>query len=242
LAKIGSKIRTTNRLTIAASFALRYGSTSAMAVAPYLVSQCVPDVGLDNVSLRFGESGVLERAALHIPRCLMLVRPGALGPGDLVVTSEPDVLLARLRQVLLKQASGVVRALHEWSRFSLRGTWGLIASSWTAQFITMLRLLGRQHEAPDLLPRFFTGDDMLAKMQPTLAEITCHHVTRVYQTAGKLLSLLLAFNEVLHELPADRTKNEPAAISRCFGRFSDRMLVEHPLPLRVSGPFSARVA
>jgi len=44
-----------DRRTIAASFAMRFGWASGMAIAPYLRAGCVPDVSLDNASFKFSE-------------------------------------------------------------------------------------------------------------------------------------------------------------------------------------------
>ena len=60
LQRIGKSAGTGDRRTIAASFALRYGWASAMAIAPYLKSSCVPDVSLENISLQFHEINVLR--------------------------------------------------------------------------------------------------------------------------------------------------------------------------------------
>jgi len=59
-----ASVHAQDRRTIAASFALRYGWASAMAIAPYLRFYCVLDVSLENVSFKFRESTFLERAAI----------------------------------------------------------------------------------------------------------------------------------------------------------------------------------
>jgi hypothetical protein len=53
LSRIGERLRTADRRTIAASFALRYGWSSGVAIAPYLLYHCVPKITLDNVSFKF---------------------------------------------------------------------------------------------------------------------------------------------------------------------------------------------
>jgi hypothetical protein len=50
---------------IVASFALRYGWSSGVAFAPYLLYQCVPTLTLDNVSFKFNDNALFERVALH---------------------------------------------------------------------------------------------------------------------------------------------------------------------------------
>ena len=56
LVRIGERAGTSDRRTIAASFALRLGWASAMAIAPDLRHRCVPDIALDNVSFKFKPS------------------------------------------------------------------------------------------------------------------------------------------------------------------------------------------
>jgi hypothetical protein len=148
----------------------------------------------------------------------MLAPAGAFGPPEVELTSDPHLLLTRLRHTLLRQASGVVRALHEWSRFSLKGTWGLVASSWTSQFITLLRQLNRQHEARELLARFFAGSDMVARMQPTLAEITCNDRTRVYQRQASCCRYYLLSTKYCTSCPlisdAERARRHAEALRK----------------------------
>jgi hypothetical protein len=52
LALIGEGLQTADRRTIAASFALRYGWSSGIAIAPYVLYSCVPKITLDNVSFK----------------------------------------------------------------------------------------------------------------------------------------------------------------------------------------------
>src|SRR5215813_12147104 len=65
LSRMGERLHTSDRRTIAASFALRYGWSSGIAIAPCLLYQCVPKITLDNVSFKFHENTAFERAALH---------------------------------------------------------------------------------------------------------------------------------------------------------------------------------
>ena len=51
LLRIGERQQSADKMTIAASFALRYGWASAMAIAPHLKYGCVPDISLENISL-----------------------------------------------------------------------------------------------------------------------------------------------------------------------------------------------
>src|SRR5919108_229781 len=63
LGRIGERLPTADRRTIAASFALRYGWSAGVAFAPYLLYACVPAITLGNVSFRFNDQGSFERAA-----------------------------------------------------------------------------------------------------------------------------------------------------------------------------------
>ncbi|HTE46587.1 MAG TPA: hypothetical protein VK636_15145, partial [Gemmatimonadaceae bacterium] len=134
LERIGERARTSDRRTIAASFGLRYGWASAMAIAPYLRFACVPDVSLENVSFKFRESTFFERTAMYEPRGTVVAGdPRAEHP---MLTTVPDdaALLQFLRTVLVSQSAPVVDALYEWSGFARRGTWGMLTSSWASQF------------------------------------------------------------------------------------------------------------
>jgi hypothetical protein len=65
LLRIGDRLHTADRRTIAAAFALRYGWSAGMAIAPYILRHCVPSITLDNVSFKFHENTLFERVALH---------------------------------------------------------------------------------------------------------------------------------------------------------------------------------
>src|SRR5688500_9335030 len=68
LLRIGDRDRTGDRRTIAASFAVRFGWASGLAIAPYLRHRCVPDVSLANVSFKFSPSTFFVVPAIHEPR------------------------------------------------------------------------------------------------------------------------------------------------------------------------------
>src|SRR5215475_7047206 len=72
LAHIGDRLHTTDRRTSAAAFASRYGRSAGMAIAPYLLGDCVPTITLDNVPFKFGANTLFERVALHHPTGVML--------------------------------------------------------------------------------------------------------------------------------------------------------------------------
>ncbi|MEQ1758544.1 MAG: (2Fe-2S)-binding protein [Vicinamibacterales bacterium] len=166
LLRIGERAGTRDRRTIAASFALRYGWSSGMVIAPYVRSACVPDVSLDNVSFKFKESTFLERTAIHEAR-------GVVGDSS-------RALLAVLRQELANQAAPVVEALYTWAGFSRRGTWGLLTSAWAAH-VTGLFDGVDQREVWPALDQLFGGDDLVALMKPRFHAVTYRNVTHLYQ-------------------------------------------------------------
>ncbi len=180
LQRIGARAQTDDRLTIAASFAVRYGWASGMAIAPYLRFDCVPDVSLDNVSFKFRDSTFLECTAISDARgCMISTAPGAQHPAIVPVDSH-HALLRMLRATLVGQAAPVVEALHRWAGFSRRGTWGMLTSAWVTHFTGLFA--GRDQRL--LLPaieQLCAGDDLAAMMQPRLHAVTYRDVTHLYQ-------------------------------------------------------------
>jgi len=81
--RIGDRLHTADRRTIAAAFALRYGWSAGMAIAPYMLRHCVPTITLDNVSFKFQDNTLFERVALHCPAGVML-RQGGEVPHPLI--------------------------------------------------------------------------------------------------------------------------------------------------------------
>ncbi|HZS59480.1 MAG TPA: (2Fe-2S)-binding protein [Gemmatimonadaceae bacterium] len=166
LLRLGERQKTADRRTIAASFALRFGWASAMAIGPYLKFACVPDIALDNVSFKFRASTFFERTAMHEPR-------GTFG--------DPHVLLRVLRDALVEQSRPVVNALFEWSGFARRATWGILTSSWASQF-TNLGEDRRDHRAiRPILDRFFEGDDEVFAMRPVMHAVELEGAVHLYQ-------------------------------------------------------------
>lgn len=195
LLRIGARMKSGDKRTIAASFLLRFGWASGMAIAPYLLFRCVPDVRLGNVSFRFKPSTFFERAALHAPRGVMLSRPAApvsTAPVSTIDAREPvdasiarvdteAALIERLRETLHVQGEPVVEALYAWSGFSRRGAWGLLTSSWASQVTTVCGRIGPQTAAVPLLDALFAGADAVALMRPQLHLVTCGDATHVFQ-------------------------------------------------------------
>jgi hypothetical protein len=181
LSRIADRLRTSDRKTIAASFALRFGWTASAAIGPYLVHNCVPDISLANVSFRFGDNTLFERTAIHSPLGSVLSNnPGSAHPLTRSV-EEPASLLRLMRSELKEQANPVVDTLYEWSGLSKRSTWGLVTSSWAALFVHVYDHLGCQPEVLPIITAFFQGDDPVASMQPKLYPVTLRNVTHLYQ-------------------------------------------------------------
>ena len=184
LNEIGDRLQTSDRRTIAASFALRYGWSSAVAIAPYLLHHCVPKITLDNVSFKFHETTSFERAALHRPEGVMLLQDGAAPHPSIQWLPSPQALLRWLRTSLMQQAQPVVDALYGWSHFSMRGLWGMLTSAWGAQFINIFGEIDEQKNGLPCVQQFFQGSDVVSQMQPHFYPVTYQHVTHVYHRAS----------------------------------------------------------
>src|SRR5262245_23685187 len=111
LERIGEGLHTADSHTIAASFALRYGWSSGIAIAPYLLYHCVPKITLDNVSFKFHDSTSFERAALHQPEGVMLDQDGVESHPSIQRLPSSDALLAWLRESLAQHAQPVADTL-----------------------------------------------------------------------------------------------------------------------------------
>jgi FhuF 2Fe-2S C-terminal domain/Ferric iron reductase FhuF-like transporter len=191
LLRIGERQQSADKMTIAASFALRYGWASAMAIAPYLRYGCVPDISLENISLKFKESTFFERTAIHEARGMMAVNdPVAEHPTITTVATQRELLRA-LRSALTDQALPVVDALYQWSGFSRRGTWGMLTSSWAAHVTSLHGDKRDQRGALPILREFFAGDDLVAIMQPRVHEVTYMDVTHIYQRRASCCRIYL---------------------------------------------------
>jgi len=181
LLRIGERLGTKDRKTIAASFALRFGWTSSAAIAPFLLQRCVPDVSLSNVSLRCRKDTLFERTAIHVPKGIALGTTTDSGDSLTTFVSDESALFASLRSQLQAQAFPVVEALHKWSGFSTKGAWGQITSSWASQFVNVCDRFGGQIQAKPIVEAFFAGEDVVARMQPRLHPVTMEGVTHLYQ-------------------------------------------------------------
>jgi hypothetical protein len=181
LSRIGERLCTDDRRTVAASFSLRFGWSAWVAIVPFVVHQCVPEASLDNISLKFGANTLHERTAIHSSRGVALESDARSVHPLIRRVQDSRALLRILRAHLLTQAQPVVDALYEWSGFSKKGAWGQITSSWTSQFVNAYGRLGDQSEALPVVESFFVGDDEMSKMRPQLHPVTLGNVTHLYQ-------------------------------------------------------------
>jgi hypothetical protein len=168
LSRIAQRLHTEDRRTVAASFALRFGSSAWVAIVPYVLHRCVPEVCLDNISLEFGENTLHERTAIHSPRGVVLWSDAGSAHSLVRSVEDSHALLRLLRSQLLEQAWPVVEALYGWSGFSKKGAWGQITSAWTSHFVNAYDRLGGQALALPVVQAFFEGNDELTRMQPQL--------------------------------------------------------------------------
>lgn len=79
LDRIARRLRRENRRTVAIAFAVRLGWSADAAIAPYLLQQCVPDIRLSNISLKFSEDALLQKLSLREPRCVRMRSYGSFG-------------------------------------------------------------------------------------------------------------------------------------------------------------------
>jgi FhuF 2Fe-2S C-terminal domain len=180
LSRMGKRLHTSDRRTIAASFALRYSWSSGIAIAPYLLHQSVPNIGLNNVSFKFHENTAFERAALHQPEGVMLRQGGMTQHPSIQLLTSQQALLSYLRASLVQQAEPIVRALYDWSHFSIRGIWGMITASWGSQFFNIFGEIDVQDNGLPYVRDFFAGSDLASQMQPDFYPVSFNGVTHVY--------------------------------------------------------------
>jgi hypothetical protein len=191
LMRIGERQQSADKMTIAASFALRYGWASAMAIAPYLKYGCVPDISLENISLKFKESTFFERTAIHEGRGTMIASDPGARHTTIARVADQGALLCTLRSALTDQATPVVEALYAWSGLARRGTWGMLTSSWAAHITSLHGDNRDQRPALPVLRDFFAGDDVVAIMQPRVHEVSCLGSTHLYQRRASCCRIYL---------------------------------------------------
>lgn len=181
LVRIGQRATTDDRRTVAASFALRFGWASAMAIAPYLRHRCVPDIGLDNVSFKFKESTFFERTAIYDPRGTVVEGDPRAPHSSIATVSDDAQLIETLRHALVSQAEPIVDALYHWSKFARKGTWGMLTSSWAAQFTGLCPTPDDHRSVQPVIEQFFRGNDVVSATQPRMHAVTYGSATHLYQ-------------------------------------------------------------
>lgn len=181
LERIGERSGTTDKLTIAASFSLRFGWASAMAIAPYLRFQCVPDISLDNVSFKFGAATFFERTAMYEPRGVVVESDRRSKHPSILSVADAPALTNALRDALTEQSAPVVDALYRWSGFAHRGTWGMLTSSWASQFTTYCENPHDQRNVAPQLDALFAGNDIVAEMRPVMRAVSYEGHIHLYQ-------------------------------------------------------------
>jgi ferric iron reductase protein FhuF len=178
---LGAQWQTADRRTLVASFALRYGWSAGVAIAPFLLCRLVPNVTLENISIKFaGPYHLFERVALHRAEGMIFSTEYSQNLGTLHIASSLHQLRQSLRQTLIQQATPIVEALHQWSRFSIRALWGMITSSWGSQFVQIMQQIGAQEAGLTEAERFFDGHDMVAQMRPHFYPVTHQQGTRIF--------------------------------------------------------------
>lgn len=181
LRNIGERAKTNDKRTIAASFCLRYGWASAMAIAPYLRYRCVPDIALSNISLKFKESTFFERTAIHEPRGVMVAGDPRANHRSIATVADDHALVRELRRALVDQAIPVVESLYQWSGFARRGSWGMITSSWASQLTGLSEDRQDHRTVWPAIDALFAGDDIVTAMQPLMHAVTYKEHTHLYQ-------------------------------------------------------------
>jgi FhuF 2Fe-2S C-terminal domain len=191
LTRIGERLKTGDRKIIAASFALRFGWSAGAAIAPFVLYRCIPDIGLENVSLKFSDGTFFERLSMHQARGVMHRRDGVETHPSVKIISGPEAadhesvlynpeLLSLMRNTLTDHARPVVEALYAWSGFSKRALWGQIASSWGGQFTAIFAHLKRHADGLKYARAFFDSPGYLGGMQPLFYPVYHSGLVRIY--------------------------------------------------------------
>jgi hypothetical protein len=102
-----------------------------------------------------------------------------------------DALRGALRRALVEQAGDVVEALHRWSGFARRGTWGMLTSAWASQFTAIAEPRDDQRGLVPELDAFFAGHDIVAAMRPRLHAVSVDGATHLYQRRASCCRLYL---------------------------------------------------
>ena len=168
---IGARSQTDDRRTIAGSFALHFGWTSAMAIAPFLRFRCVPDCSLGNIAIRFNQSAYVDGTAVYEARGTVVADDPCAHHPSMRTAPDDRALLRALRDALVAQSAPVVAAVFDWSAFAERAIWGVLTSLWASHFIALWLAHDDQQPLARVLDEFFSGDDVVAEMRPGVTAV-----------------------------------------------------------------------
>lgn len=171
LERIGVRSQTDDRRTIAGSFALHWGWTSSMAIAPFLRVECVPNVSLDNIAIRFSGSAFVDGMAVYEEGGTVVAGDPRAQRSSMRTVADDGALRRALRAELAAQSAPVVGALHRWSAFAERAIWGVLTSLWASQFVALWPHGDDQRVLARTLDAFFAGDDVVWEMRPDVTPV-----------------------------------------------------------------------
>lgn len=171
LERIGVRSQTDDRRTIAGSFALHFGWTSAMAIAPFVRFRCVPNVSLGNIAIRFNRSAYVDGTAVFEAGGTVLSSAASARHSSMSTVASEHDLLRVLRDALVEQSAPVVKTVHGWSGFAERAMWGVLTSLWASHFIALWQPSDDQRELSRMLDEFFAGNDLAAEMRPNVTAV-----------------------------------------------------------------------
>jgi hypothetical protein len=181
LARIGARSHTDDRRTIAGSFALHFGWTSAMAIAPFLRFRCVPNVALANIAIRFNHAAYVDGTAVYEPGGIVVAGDPRAEHPSITTVADDRALLRALRDALVAQSAPMVETVNSWSAFAERAMWGVLASLWASHFIAMWPARDDQRPLARMLDAFFSGDDIVAEMRPEVMDAESDGLVRLRQ-------------------------------------------------------------
>jgi hypothetical protein len=107
---------------------------------------------------------LFERVALHHPTGVMLQLKGGVPHPCIQWLPSHHALLRWLRTSLVQQAQAMADTLYGWSRFARKGLWGMLTSSWRAQFMQICGAIDAQHSGLQYVVPFFAGNDVMVQM------------------------------------------------------------------------------
>jgi len=145
-----------SRKVVAASFLLRYGWSSGVAIGAYLLGKKIPDIAFDNIAIRFKGDHYLFDSFCLVGRKIL---PDLENPG-------PEERRQQLTEVLFAHATEMVEVLQIWSSMNFKTLWGLMASSWAGQILAVTKEMGDQKFGEAEVKAFFEQDLPVKLVQP----------------------------------------------------------------------------